>query len=852
MNRTTWGITSFLASAIAAACVIVVGNPIVLTAQQWAPELIYRERTNPGWAATTPTMFNGSGQILIDVTKRGIYVFDTLTWRARQVVEIDDMNSFEYSRFSNRTAGGVTIMQTGNAGTRIWKVDESLRVRADTLPGRIDTIPFYTHFDYCTGSTLYFYILTYRTNPPIDRKLITFDGGDTWRTFSGNFSFVENDGVGGVWTVQNGSKYLSITHPLLFRPDRSDAVQTPALGNPTTTGANLTCPPDKAFYGADTIIWIGTNRSKVLVGVGRLGDTTSTTFESLQAADGRPIGLHKSRSALYNTATRRAFLCDSTGVIYEYRRGQWHTVDTIEFFNPMRIERVYDPYHVNYPVYRSDGTSGFSLLRLTDSLEQEYRPKEYYDAEIQTRQFPMIHPDVADVRLNWSGPMVLTLKSGRGYVVSSTLRDIQDLDPVPMLCGVGGVGGQAPLIVSYCGLMIRPEASGAGRLVSAMGWGLSYNISRNFDPGPIRHSTEGLLMPSVNSTEILFPGQRLVQYDRNGKFRRVISRQQSSSALRIDSNTILIGNSTRVYRWINGSIVDSTDVLPSISSADSALPGFVTKMVPTYGNAIVGFVSGLHILDSETLTIRPSRSGGIVHSTDRGVSWRASSMPDKDPFFIGVVQVDDNVLVAGYTTLVRDTARMNIEYFEQRQNEALFTTMSDYHIVRSSDGGVTWEKVYTRSSSFGFRLIGCSGVRMADGRLLMNGPDGMLQSFDGGVTWDFHFPDFEEITDVISFFTDDDALDVYYCTSTGVFKKRLVTTTVDADYSAIPEHDKGLASTWSEHQRGWARSGHSCVELTTLKGGSLPTDTPPPPGVYFARLTDSNGQASIRRVLVIE
>jgi hypothetical protein len=546
------------------------------------------------------------------------------------------------------------------------------------------------------------------------------------------------------------------------------------------------------------------------------------------------------------------FLCDSIGAIHEYRQGQWYTVDTIQHYDPLRVERVYDPNHVCHPVYKADGTSGFSIFRLSDSLVQEYRQKEYYDVGVLTRSFPMIHPDVVLTRLNWSGPMVLTLKSGRGYIVGSALRDIQDLDPVPMLSGIGGVGGHAPLIVSYCGHMVRPENTGAGRLVSDMAWGSAYNISRNFDPGPIKHSTEGLPMPSVNASEILFPGRQLVQYDRSGKFRSVISKRPVTTALRTDSSTILLSYGTTVYRWSNGSIVDSTDVLPKISSADSALPGFVTRMVSTHGRSVVGFISGLHLLDEETLSVRRHRSGGIVHSTDGGVLWTASIMPDKDPFFLGVVQVDTNVLVAAYTTLVRDTARMKLDYFEQRPYENLYTTMSDYHIVRSLDGGMTWENVYSRSCNLGFRLIGCSGVLMADGRLLINGPDGMFQSIDGGKTWDFLFPDFEEITDVISFFTDDAAQDIYYCTTTGVFKQRLVATSVDTQDPVVTECDTGHANTWNDHLRTWARSGTSCAELTTLEGGTIRADFPPPPGIYFARLIDKDGRLTIRRILVIE
>lgn len=825
------------------------------SAQRTPPRCIYRERNDPNWAITTPTMFNGTGSILFDVMKRGIYVVDTVSWRARQVTEIDDMNSFEYSQFTNRTIGGVTLMQTGNAGTRIWKFDESLRVRPDTLPERFDTVFFFTHFDYAAGSTLYFSVGVWTVTPPIQRPLITFDGGDSWRTITDRFSFVENDGIGGLWTVRNNSQYLSILHPLTMWPDRNEALQT-AIGYRTTPGGSLTVPDYKAFYGSDTILWIGADGGKMFLGVAKLGDTTATKLQSFQTSDGRRFGLHPSRSALYNSATRRAYLCDSNGAIHEYRKGQWHTVDAIVGFDPKRVERVYESKHVYYPVSLADGRSGFSILRLTDSLEQEFRQKDYYDGPMlsgpsTSRGFPMIHPDVITTRLGHLGPLVLTLRSGRGYILNSTLADIQELDPVPMLCGIGGIGAMAPLVVSYTGQMVRPESTGVGRLVSTIASGKSTKVNVNFAPGPIRHSTEGLPVPFVNASEILFPGQQVLQFDRNGAFRRILSGQRSTSVLRIDTSRVLIGNGTKIHRWINGTIVDSIDVLPQLSSADSAQPGFLTSMLSTGYGSVVGFVSGLHVLDIETLTARPSRSGGIVRSTDDGTTWKTVALPDRDPFFLGVIRVDSNVIVAAYTTLVRDTARMNLQYAEQQIYESLYTTMQDYHIVRSTNRGITWERVYTQSLNLGFRLIACSGIRMADGRLLMNGPDGVHESTDDGRTWTYHDPRFDEYLEVISLFTNNDATDLYYCTTTGVFKSTSTTSDVhDAD-TAQHWDESVIAATWTTHTNAWSAAGVTCVWLTNLIGEVQFLESSPTPGVYVARLRNEHGRTFIRQILIV-
>jgi len=128
---------------------------------------------------------------------------------------------------------------------------------------------------------------------------------------------------------------------------------------------------------------------------------------------------------------------------------------------------IYSAEYAYYPANLDDGTTGFTIIHIEDSLEQELRVKEYHDADNEVRHYPSVHPDVIHTMINDNGPSVLTLKSGRGYMLSSTLRNIENLEPAPMLLGIGGGKGERPLVVSYYGHMVRPDVSGAGRLVSA-------------------------------------------------------------------------------------------------------------------------------------------------------------------------------------------------------------------------------------------------------------------------------------------------------------------------------------------------------------------------------------------------
>lgn len=820
--------------------------------QNSRPVAIYRERGDPFWVNTTPTMFNGSGTIMFEVAGRGVYVVDTITWRARRISEIENNSSYEFSSLYQRKSGGMACMQTGNAGTRLWKFDESLNVVSDTLPERIDTINMLAHFDYHTPRTLYFVISLPLAKPPVSRQLLTFDGCDSWVDLPATkkMKLLRNDGIGGALIQKDGANYYSILHPYTNEMSSNKPVLTPIFATP-----NIGFETDDAFHkailGKDSIIWIDEVRGKMVLGIGALGDTVASFLgSSFQTAEGMTVSIIKNKCHLLNSTTRRVYLVDAIGAVHEYRKGQWHTIDTVRFKTSR--SPIYSPEQVYYSAKTSSGASGEVFLHLSDSLVQELRIKSYYDGYNSIRSYPSVHPNVTPFTFNWNGPTVLKMKSGDGYLLSSTLRDFEDIGTYPMLYGFAGKSGTQPFVVSYHGHMVQPESSGAGRLVSVTTNGDYVQLSRGFKPAPSKLSIVGLRMASVSSSDILAPGVRLMQFDRDGRFLSIITEQASTSALRIDSSNILIGNGTVVYRWTNGSITDTTDVRPLLVSTDTLESGFIGSMSALNSTTVLAFVSGLLLQDNEKLVSRPYRCGGIVRSTDSGQSWNASELPDQDPYFLGFVRVDSNVLVASYTKVVQDTLkRNNLLFEEERRNETLFTTMEDCHVIRSTDNGVTWTKVYSRSASKGFRFIGSSGVRFADGRLVINGIDGPLESFDDGLSWDFHDPVFDEPTDVITFFTDDVAHDIYYCTTTGVFKQRMVASSVRDKETATGNNLPALAGTWNNHLRTWTNAGYTCMALTALSGESLSPLTAPSPGVYIARLIHQNGTVTTRKVMVV-
>lgn len=145
--------------------------------------------------------------------------------------------------------------------------------------------------------------------------------------------------------------------------------------------------------------------------------------------------------------------------------------------------------------------------------------------------------------------------------------------------------------------------------------------------------------------------------------------------------------------------------------------------------------------------------------------------------------------------------------------------------------------------------MGGSGVLLKDGRLLINGIDGVMESLDNGITWDFHETGFIEPINVISLFTDEEARDVYYCTSRGVFKSQL-TTSVHLDDQPGVVSAKLMARSWSEHQTFWTKTGLQCQGLTNVIGATSLPDIAPIPGIYRAHLRGHHGGTTSETILV--
>ena len=136
---------------------------------------------------------------------------------------------------------------------------------------------------------------------------------------------------------------------------------------------------------------------------------------------------------------------------------------------------------------------------------------------------------------------------------------------------------------------------------------------------------------------------------------------------------------------------------------------------------------------------------------------------------------------------------------------------------------------------------------MKDGRLLLMTADGILQSTNDGVDWDFHDLDGARPgTYPISLFQHAHGEPVFYCTSAGLYEQEVVTSVDEGQ--AEPPSPKPMARTWSEHVTHWESRGMHASSLTTLLGYSA-TPVSPPAGVYAVEF--ENTRPGVRELIMV-
>jgi hypothetical protein len=353
----------------------------------------------------------------------------------------------------------------------------------------------------------------------------------------------------------------------------------------------------------------------------------------------------------------------------------------------------------------------------------------------------------------------------------------------------------------------------------------------------------------VGKDEILSPGMRVTRYNRDGELIDTLRNQPATAVHRLKDSTVIIGNGSSIITMHPDGTVDSVE-LASIICNGSGTAGYIGSFVPANDGSLLAFVNGLHVLDQETLSSKPWRCGGILRSTDDGRTWTPSPVPKESPYFLGSIRTSSGALVASLTQVVRDTTLRTQPNDPAPIDETLNHKFNDAYVIRSTDNGVSWTKVFVQQSSPAFGLIGGNGVVTDEGALLLLTTDGTLKSTNDGMDWELNtVTGMADGTRIISMFQDAPGSAIYFCTTTGLYKQTSTTSISDNNQSALQRIR--AARTWEGHRSAWQQSRQTVRRLVSALGETLSPSHQPPAGLYMAEVSD--GSVTIMQpILVVE
>jgi hypothetical protein len=426
-------------------------------------------------------------------------------------------------------------------------------------------------------------------------------------------------------------------------------------------------------------------------------------------------------------------------------------------------------------------------------------------------------------------------------IINSQLADLDRLPLVPMLYGFTARDG-SPLVVPYHDGLVSVTSSGMGVLRAIAMRGESWLGPSRL--GPRIQTRDGLRTPYVGADEIISPGTKVRQFTRGGAFVRDISSTPATAAVRLADSTILLANNGRVTRLKPDGSSDTVDLAPvMLDGLDTC--GYVSSFVGNDDGSIIAFVNGLRRFNEDSSRNEPLRAGGIGVSSDNGRTWTRAAVPVESPYFLGSVRTTKGALVASVSTVVRTDKELPRDG-QAPAEETSNHVFEDRRIIRSEDGGLTWTLAYSSPARVGFGLVGGDGVVMKDGRLLLMTIDGILQSTNDGVDWDFHdLAGVRPGTYPISLFQHAHGQPVFYCTSTGLYQQEDLTSVDEGQ--AEPPAPQPMARTWSGHRAAWESRGLHAKCMMTTTGRSVEAVLPEA-GVY---LVDLEHAATITRELIM-
>ena len=788
-------------------------------------DLIYLERVSTNDVGGPAVRQHGrSGQLYYAVSRLGLFALDSSTLKPTPIRYITDGKVYEGNDFSMCSTGDILYFQQGFQGKDLHRIDSQSVRRIDFSPNVLKEVRF-------------------RGNGTVVCEVTD--------TLGGYKQFASVD-CGVTWFAQSGFPILDAANGLVFEqqnPTRYTIARS-WLGN-TTYPSSMKSGNNRAsfaFLGKDSIVWISRGRTFTTpdtIWYGDIRDSSRKRFDNRIVIDGVQDEVNLKEVKLYSSHFGTLFLFSLQGWYARYRNGSWRIVDT--------LPRIEGPILGNGNV-----DFGSNELRYIDKRGSQLVTvslDSITDGHIIERVDPLQH--VLTVRWlssqksalyyqRMTMPVCLHTRGNQAQVLNSIMGDMETVQMSPILFGFTNSQGE-PVVIPFSDCAVRVTPSGLGELKAS---NIRDEYFQNLGAcGPFLQSDRGMRTPFVGSGEVLSPGQRLRRFSRDGKLIDTLRNQPATAVHRLKDSTVIIGNGSSIIAMRPDGTVDSVE-LASVVCNGSGTAGYIGSLVPATDGSLLAFVNGLHVLDQETLSSKPWRCGGLLRSSDDGKSWTFSELPIESPYFLGSIRTSSGALVVSATQVIRDTTKRDPRVQNGMIDETLNHKFNDAYVLRSTDNGVTWTKVFTQQSSPAFGLIGGNGVVTDEGALLLPTTDGTLKSTNGGLDWELNtVTGMADGVRIISMFQDAPGSTIYFCTTTGLYKQSPATSVRDNDQSAARRIR--AARTWEGHRSAWQQNRQTVRRLVSALGETLSPSHQPPAGLYMAEVSD--GSVTIMQpILVVE
>ncbi|MFN9149884.1 MAG: WD40/YVTN/BNR-like repeat-containing protein, partial [Bacteroidota bacterium] len=755
-----------------------------------------------------------TGSLLFHRTGEGVWVFDEQTLKIRPVAATQqNASGYQYSGFSVGPDGAVFDLQHGFYGNRALRIDTNDEARLIGPPG--NSLMAYHGNGVLSCSSA--------DTALVSTRILSVDGALTWFK-----------GMGGVLFKQFGAAVQTTKNPVRYW------ISCPSMGNRSFATPISREPTSLCIHRKDSVLWISRSYNSDTLWYADIADTSKRHFDTVLKVIGTNSETAVDDVVLHSVLGQPALMFHRSGWYAAYLRGQWRVVDTIPRMMGAWsfIGNAEGSIRGDALWYRAKGKLyGVVLDTVTHERIMVDLPTggEFF-VMASSRTEAILRPMVNTIGI------ALKYSAKNGFeIINSQLADLDRLPLLPMLYGFTARDG-SPLVVPYHDGLVSVPSSGMGVLRALAMRGESWLGPSRL--GPRIQTRDGLRTPYVGADEVISPGTKARLFTRDGAFVRDISSTPATAAVRLADSTILLANNGRVTRLKPDGSSDTVDLAPVILEGLDTC-GYVSSVVRNDDGSIIAFVNGLRRFNEDSSRNEPLRAGGIVVSSDNGRTWTRAAVPVESPYFLGSVRTTKGALVASVSTVVRTDKELPRDG-QAPAEETSNHVFEDRRIIRSEDGGLTWTLAYSSPARVGFGLVGGDGVVKKDGRLLLMTIDGILQSTNTGVDWDFHdLAGVRPGTYPLSLFQHAHGQPVFYCTSTGLYQQEDLTSVDEGQ--AEPPAPQPMARTWSGHRAAWESRGLHAKCLMTTTGRSVEAVLPEA-GVYLVDLAHA---ATVTRELIM-